>query len=185
MPMGIVSDEEFETELRDSSRPVVMPEILPMPNLHGRSAGDVNVPNFLRELIGSTSEIDGRAEALQLADQFGISPSSVSAYANGSTSTASMHKQPNLDKINRAKHVIGVAARNKIRRALANITEPKLATAKPAELATIARQLAGVVKDMEPEGPKGGEGGKDKPQFVVFAPQFREENHYATVVARE
>ena len=181
--MGIVSDEEFEAELQDSANQnVLIPEVMPMPS-PGRKEGDVNVPNFLREMIGSTSEIDGRKEALKLASQFGISPSSVSAYSNGSTSTASMNKQPNLQAINRAKELIGVNARNKIRRALAHITEPKLAAAKPADLASIAKSLSGVVRDMEPEAPK--EGGGDKPQFVVFAPQFIDEKNFAVTMAKE
>lgn len=183
MPMGIVSDEEFAAELKDSAQ-VLVPEILPLEK-PGRKLGDVNVPNFLREVIGETAAIDGRQDALALAEQWGISPSSVSAYRNGATSTATMNKQPNLEKINRARKAISAQARNKIKLALRHITAEKLEETKPVELASIARSLAGVVKDMEPEDPKDPNGGKDKPQFVVFAPSFKSENHYEAVQGRD
>src|SRR5215510_5460530 len=108
MPMGIVSDDDFDREINHLNRkpvvtpPPVIPEVVDMPR-PGRSNGDVNVPDSLRKIIGETSELEGRDAALELASKFGISPSSVSAYANGSTSTASMDKQPNLEHINSAK----------------------------------------------------------------------------------
>lgn len=181
MPLGIVSDKDFEAEL-DNSKPKSTADIIPMPT-PGRKEGDNNVPDSLRKIIGETSQIDGRKEALALASHFGISPSSVSAYANGSTSTDSMDKRPNLPHINNAKAQIAKQARNTLRNALRNITSEKLVDAKAVDLATIARSMSGIVKEMEPEDE--GEKKKDGPAFVIYAPSFKQENHYDTIVSRE
>jgi hypothetical protein len=185
MSMGIVSDTDFEKELEKSNpkgqKPTI-PEVIPMPR-PGRTEGDNNVPDSLRKIIGETSAIEGRSEALELAQHFGLSSASVSAYANGSTSTASMSKRPNLNHINEAKERIGKKARGKLLKALHAITDDKLEIAKAVELAQIAKSMSGVVKDMEigPESEKG----KDKPQFIVYSPQIRDERHYEVTVVRE
>src|SRR5665213_3048163 len=117
MPLGIISDSDFECELNDSlvkenqSNPIDGKIIdLPTP---GRGEGSLEVPESLRKIIGETSQIDGRPQAIDLASRFGISPSSVSAYANGSTSTKS-YDSPNKDirdHINKAKERISKKAR--------------------------------------------------------------------------
>lgn len=182
MPLGIVSDADFEAELQ-KSEPTVKADILPMPT-PGRKEGDNNVPDSLRKIIGETSQIDGRQEALALASTFGISPSSVSAYANGSTSTDSMDKRPNLPHITDAKQRIAKAARIKLRAALSHITADKLEGSKAIELATIARQMSGIVKEMEPEE-DDNKGKANAPAFVIYSPQFKQENHYEIIQGRE
>ncbi len=188
MPLGIVSDKDFEKELGNSSKvPDTIPttgrvDILPTP---GRNSGDNNVPDSLRKIIGETSEIEGRQEALELANHFGISPSSVSAYANGSTSTASMDKQPNLDHINGQKNRIVKRATIKLHKALSHITDEKLEGAKAVDLASIAKSMSGIVKEMEPEKPKDSTDGKNAPAFIVYSPTFKQENYYEVVTARE
>ncbi len=183
MPMGIVSDEEFEKELTRSHE-VKIPEVLPMPR-PGRHEGDNNVPDSLRKIIGETAQIDGRQDALELAKTFGISPSSVSAYANGSTSTDSMNRQPNLNHINSAKERVSRKAMNRLVRSLNAITDEKLEETKPVELASIARAMSGIVKEMEPEKPKDPSENRDGPTFVFYSPQVRDERHYEIMMARE
>jgi|SRR5215467_10775095 len=188
MGMGIVSDADFEKEMTrivPEALPVSVPipEVLPMEH-PGRTEGDVNVPNNLRKIIGETSELEGREAALELASRFGVSNSSVSAYANGSTSTASMHKQPNLGAINAAKIRVATKARKKLLLSLHHITEEKLQDAKPEVLASVARNMSAIIKEMEPEQEK--EKNDDKaPQFVVFAPTIKQENNYEVIKARE
>lgn len=181
MPLGIVSDADFEREL-ENSEPTQKADIIPMPT-PGRNPGDNNVPDSLRKIIGETSQIDGRKEALALASAFGISPSSVSAYANGSTSTDSMDKRPNLPHINGAKERIAKQARNKLRDALRHITSDKLENTKAVDLASIARSMSAVVKEMEPEQEE--EKKKDGPAFVIYSPQFKQENHYEIISGRD
>lgn len=181
MPLGIVSDEDFLKEL-ENSEPKTKADIIPMPT-PGRNSGDNNVPDSLRKIIGETAVIDGRQEAIALASSFGISPSSVSAYGNGSTSTSSMDKRPNLPHINGAKALIAKQARNKLRDALRHITSEKLEGTKAVDLSSIARNMAGIVKDMEPE--EETQKKADGPAFVIYSPQFKQENHYEIIQGRD
>jgi hypothetical protein len=182
MPLGIVSDEDFLKEL-ENSEPKSKADIVPMPT-PGRNQGDNNVPDSLRKIIGETAAIDGRQEAIALASSFGISPSSVSAYSNGSTSTDSMNKRPNLPHINKAKERIASSARNKLRDALRHMTSEKLQDTKAVDLSSIARNMAGIVKDMEPEEEQGNKG-NNGPAFVIYSPQFKQENHYEIIQGRD
>ena len=51
----------------------------------------------------------------------------------------------------------------------------------PAELAKIAAEMNKIVT-AETESNRGNE---NRPQFVLYAPQFNNENHYETIYARE
>jgi transcriptional regulator with XRE-family HTH domain len=176
--MGIVSDSDFNSELENVGQGKIK-EIE-----KGRKKGDIEVPDSLRKIIGETSEINGRDEAIKLAEAFGISPSSVSAYANGATSTATYDERPNLPHINKAKERISKRARNKLFQALEQITEDKLSSSSAKALSGIARDLSAVVKEMEPEIPKTPTGEKG-PQFIIYAPQYKKEEHYDVIHAKE
>lgn len=186
MPLGIVSDDDFEKELDNCSttRKVLKPEIIDIKR--GRGDDNVEVPESLRKIIGETANLEGRKEALEFAKQFGISASSVSAYTAGATSTASIAK-PDRELVNhiaRAKERLSKKARQKMARALHHITDEKLQDAKVHELALVARNMSAIVKDMEPDNPDSE---KDKivPQFIVYAPQFRDERTFETVIAKD
>ena len=190
MPMGVVSSKDFHKELNNSSVKDESPLPIPIPQTTivemerpGRSNGDNNVPNGLRQLIGITALEDGRAAALSLAKEFGISPSSVSAYTEGATSTATIADTPNKPIINDAKQRIASKASKVLNRALLKITDEKLDATKAVELAQIARSMSGIVKDMEPDNE--GTADKQEPVFQVFAPQMHIESHYETIVVRE
>jgi len=193
LPLGIVNDDEFESEIkRDSNTPkVTIPssdikqaEVIDLPS-KGRKEGDRQVPDSLRKIIGETSEVNGRQEALALAKSFGISPSSVSAYANGATSTASYNEEQKglRDHINKAKERISKRARTKLILALNEITPEKLAAAKLGEVSAVARNMSGIVKDMEPAA--AGPGVLNGPQFLIYSPQFSKEEHFETIVVKE
>lgn len=188
MAMGIVSDAAFEREQEDLSKPVqksvpiIQPLIVPLDR--GRGNGNVGVPNGLRKIIGETSVSDGRPEALALGKMFGVSPSAVSAYSNGAHSTASYDDQPNKPTINKAKDNIAKKARNRLRDALAALTPDKISESKGVEISTIAKNMAAVVKQMEPEKIPGQDG-SGSPTFILYAPQFRKEEHFDVVYAKE
>lgn len=201
MPMGIVSDAEFDKEKKNSTptREVLNPTSDTIPIMgetvkssdgiikdisRGRPHGAVEVPNALRQIIGEESAIHGRQSALDLAKQFGVSPSSVSAYNNGSTSTASYNEQPNLDFINKGKDRVARKAMNKLQLALKAMTPEKLEGTKAVELAAIAKSMSGVIKDMEPDKPKS-DLPANGPTFVLYAPQYRDERSYETIDAKE
>jgi predicted transcriptional regulator len=183
MPMGIVSDSQFDSELQDSSRerPTVMPTIIDMPK-KGRKPGDVNVPENLRNIIGETAVTDGRDSAIKLAESFGISPSSVSAYTNGSRSTATYDEQPDKKNIKQAREKVSVRAIHKLNLALNAMTRDKLTTTKARDLAAIAKDMSVVSKNMTGEGDTEG---RQTPQIIFYAPQFRDERSYETTVVKD
>lgn len=176
MPMGIVSSEDFEIEKKQV-------EIKRLPD-KGRGNGNNGVPDSLRKIIGETSSIDGRQEGLSLANQFGISPSSVSAYSNGSTSTASYDSPTEIkNHIDDAKERISKSARIRLRKALHHITDEKLEGAKLTELSSVAKDMAGIIKVMEPE--REANQNQNGPIFVFYAPQIREEKGFDYIEVKE
>ncbi len=118
-----------------------------------------------------------------MAEQFGVSPSSVSAYTEGATSTATIDQKPNAKFVDDAKQRIAKKASKVLNRALLKITDEKLDATKAVELAQIAKSMSGIVKDMEPDDDSNKE--KNEPQFLVYSPTIRQENYYDTVVVRE
>jgi len=184
--MGIVSDDEFEAELNNSSVSRPAPASVIVNIERGRGEGNVEVPNSLRQIIGETHQTDGRQEALALAKEFGISPSSTSAYAVGATSTASYNEpvKKNADVVNDAKMRVATRARSKMMTAMKHITDDKLRDTKPRELAAIAKDMSAVIKNIEPEE-KSGHNGEGGPTFIFYAPRIIEEKHFDVVHAKE
>lgn len=195
MPMGIVSDSEFDCEKdklspsREESKstvpsitgPVISGQVVDV--TRGRPVGSVEVPNTLRKVIGETAVSDGRDQAVELARQFGISPSSASAYGVGATSTSSYDETPNGSHIIKTKEKISKRARGRLMAALRHITDDKLDSSKARDLAGIAKDMSAVVKNMEPDGPKVPT--SNGPTFVFYSPQFRKEDSYEVVNAKE
>ena len=185
--MGIVSDLDFVKEL-DKLNPVPSksePSTKDTIKEKGRGEGNVEVPNSLRKVIGETSEINGRQEAVELAGNFGISPSSVSAYANGSNSTASYDKQPNLNHLNLAKGRVSKRARSVLMKAMHHITDDKLEHADAKDLANVAKNMAGIIKDMEPDLPRVPQNIDNGPKFIIYSPQIKKEEAFDVVYTKE
>ena len=184
--MGIVSDRDFEKEL-DNLTPCP-----PMPIRPGAAIVPVNkgrgpnpeVPEGLRKIIGEESAINGRASALDLADKFGVSPSSVSAYNHGSTSTSSYNEQPGLAHINDAKQRIAKKARNRLVTALNSLTKDKIESAKVKDISSVAKDMAAVIRTMEPEVSKTN-GSNSGPTFIFYSPQMRSEKVFDVVQVKE
>lgn len=154
--------------------------------VRGRKKGDVNVPDSLRKLIAETALMDGRDAALQLAKDFGISASSVSAYTNGATSTTT-YQEPKasiISHINRAKERAIKRASKTLNGALNAISQDKLDNTDAKDLAGIARDMSVLIKNLEPSKELEGDGSKS-PQFVVFAPQFRDERSFESITINE
>jgi len=193
MGMGIVSDSEFDLELKNSnlnsspkeseieSRAQIIDK-----SPRGRGEGNLQVPDSLRKIIGEESSINGRTSALAIADMFSISPSSVSAYNNGATSTKS-YDTPNpalQNHINNARQRIANRAKKKLHLALNNITDEKLSSAKLEVISGVARDMAGIIKTMEPSQNEDKDNDTRKP-FVIFAPVIRDERSYEVINVNE
>lgn len=186
MPIGIVSDDDFKKELehlQGTTKPggsVVTKEKV------GRPEGATNVPESLRKIIGEESVINGRDSALDLAKSFGISPSSVSAYAHGATSTASYDTpKPSIIQHINASRQRGIKKASKVMNAaLAAITQEKLDYTDADKLSGIAKDMSAIIKNLEPKQSEQPTGGAT-PQFVVFAPQFRDERTFESITIQE
>lgn len=209
MAIGIVSDTELAIELsrlsgKSKSRPArpapdsVSVPPTPVPTVpeavivekptRGRSDGDNNVPDSLRKIIGEEAVLNGRASALKIAGEFGISPSSVSAYAKGATSTKS-YDQPKpsiISHINKSRARAIKRASTTLNAALGSITQEKLDYADAKDLSTIAKDMSVVIRNLEPQKEPVAENTvAATPQFVIFAPQFRKEDSFEVITVNE
>lgn len=188
MPIGLVTDSDFQRELDNLSgkKPAPQAEILPSEN-HGRNEGDMNVPDALRKIIGEEAVINGRQSALSLASMFGISASSVSAYAKGATSTSSYDspKPTIVDHINKSRHRAIKRASHTMNRALDAITQDKLDYTDAKDLSAIAKDMSVVIKNLEPPQQSVPSTDQASPQFVIFAPQFRDERTFESITVNE
>jgi predicted transcriptional regulator len=201
VPIGIVSDEDFQRELQNITRPnppapagvttpvvpnsTALTEIVTL-DRPGRKDGHTNVPDSLRKIIGEDAVINGRQSALGLAGMFGISPSSVSAYAKGATSTASYHqpKESIISHINKSRRRAITKAQKTLNGALSAITQEKLDYTDAKDLSAIAKDMSVVIKNLEP-APTAQSDNSNQPQFTIFAPTFRDERSFDSIVVKE
>lgn len=186
MAIGVVDDKDFEAEVNKTT-PIVSTGTVNNLPIKGRGEGNVAVPDSLRKIIGETGSIDGRQEALALGKMFGISPSAASAYSHGANSTTT-YDTPNAgikSVINKRRERISRRASKVLNASLEELTvDGKLSDVKPVELSAIARNMASIIKDMEPEPEKvNSESGG--PTFVLYAPQFSKEEKYDVINLNE
>jgi predicted transcriptional regulator len=192
MPIGIVSDHDLQVELdrlsgtKKESHPITPKvEIMERP---GRDQGDVNVPDSLRKIIGEEAVLNGRQNALGLAGMFGISPSSVSAYANGATSTTTYDTPSKsiVSHLNKSRARAVKRASKTLNAALESLTQEKLDYTDAKDLSGIAKDMSVIIKNLEPPPTQTSDESKpSSPQFVIFAPQFRQENSFETIEVKE
>lgn len=191
--MGIVSNSDFESELgkltpkKEESIPSSTGEINGqiIGESRGRGAGNIEVPNTLRNIIGEESAINGRRAGIELAENFGVSPSSVSAYDVGATSTATYNDRPNLPTINRSKERVIKRAHSKLMSALAGITSDKLEKASARDLSGVAKDMSAVIKNMEPEVSSNNPATRQGPTFVIYAPQTKKLDTFDVIQVKE
>jgi hypothetical protein len=173
MPLGILSDEEFNKELERSQ----------VIDINKGRGSNPQVPESLRKIIGENAVEEGSGPTKAMTRALGISDSSLSAYKQGARSTASYHN-PNpelLDHVNKARQRIVKKARNRLVFALDGITEEKLSQEKPRDLAAIAKDMSAIIKDFEPRNddnvaPKA---------LIIFAPQMFKEERFDVINAQE
>lgn len=174
MPMLVVDDDKFKDELERLSGNVVNnAEIKDISR--GRGLGNKEVPEELRKIIGENALIEGNKET---AKAFDVSEAAVSAYKKGATSTAS-YNEPDKDLkkfIDSSRNEISTKARKKLISAIDHISEEKLVECSPKVLASVARDMSSVIRNIEPEetNDKG-----NNVQFVLFAPQMARESDFA------
>lgn len=191
MGLGIVSSDEFESALKDSSmsndeiNKTKIGQVIDI-SRPGRKVGDVNVPSSLRKVIGETANIDNRPSALHIARSFGISDQQVAAYTNGATSEATYHEKDKglSEHIVNAKMKVTKRAMSKLLKSMHHITDDKLESASVTELSTVARNMSAIVKEFNPS--EDDNQNKVNPvQFIVMAPQIINESKFETIYAKD
>lgn len=186
MAIGIVSDDEFDMELEKIIKTPTTVEIIQKQQHKGRG-DNPNVPDVLRNIIGESHITDSRQDAIALAASLGISHDSADAYGKGATSLATYHKKDSKlnGHLNRVRDGIRKRASSKLAQVIENVTGDKMKEASLRELTGAARDLAGVVKDMTPPAANDNPMGDNVPKFVLYAPQFVNENRFETIVVNE
>lgn len=150
MPIGIISQEEFDLELSsDFSVLHIMP---------AKGRGNVKeIPHAVRAFIAEEA-ING-ASSKEITDALNISPSSISAYKNGATSTAS-YDSPNKKlraHIDNVKERITKKASNRLIRALNNLDEDKMNELGARDLSGVAKDMSVIIDKMSPKADKSTE----------------------------
>lgn len=190
MPIGIVSDDIFDSELGSGVKDETPTHSIPEAKVKqreyngGRPPETLNVPQSIRKIIGDTAVESGRQDALEVAEFFGVKRDSVAAYSVGATSAATYNK-PNEElktHLNHTKQRIVKRAVNRLNKTFDALTEDKFAEASGPELATMAKSFAAIVKDMSPSeerisGPQV--------QFVIHTPPIAREEKFATIVVSD
>lgn len=180
MPLGIISNELMQAELERLQDKTPRALIIEKPSV-GRTPENGNTPDSIRKVI-ATEPLESSKE---LARLFNVESSSVSAYKNGATGTAS-YNEPDLGLkavALGAKERIAKKARNRLGLALNHITDEKLSEAKLSEISSVARDMASVVKAMEPTIEH--EKNQLNAQFVFYAPRLKSESDYDSIVVSE
>lgn len=177
--MMLVSPEDFTKELDIKSE--IKREIKIVDINRGRTIGRTEVSNELRKEIAEvalTSDLTG----VEIAKEFNVSTASVSAYKNGSTSTSSYNRpDEGLNKfVNNIKTEISDNARSRLLMALNEITPDKIKDTKLRDVASIARDMSVVAKNMEPNANVNINN-----QVVVYRPKLRNEDEYDVITVNE
>jgi predicted transcriptional regulator len=185
--MGIVDDEMLQEEInRNGVREIREVELhIPVSSV-GRALGDLNVPESLRKVIAADAIENGRESAVRLGKSFGISSSSVSAYSNGSTSTASYNdRDKGLQNHNReVKEKIAGKARRRLHWSLNEITQDKLKEASLKTLSQVSKDMSVIIKQMEPD-PASEIQKNTNVQVVLFAPKTLTEEDFPSIRVNE
>lgn len=179
--MLITSNKDFEKEASRLGIVIdkpINPEVASIEIIErGRPLSRTEVPELVRKFVAEES-LEG-VPAKQLSRIVGVSESSISAYKVGATST-STYNQPDKElglHVNKMRKAISKKAEGRLTQALESLTDEKIASAKAKDIATIAREMAAVVKNMEARE-DDSEGKGPQVQFVFFAPKIKSEEYF-------
>jgi hypothetical protein len=178
------SEKVIEPELISESTGTNTGEILPFKK-RGRQIGDVEVPETLRKMIAETAHIEGRAAALMLGKDFGVSPAAISAYTKGATSTATYHKpeQDIIQYVRARKNRVTKKALRVMQNSLDELTPERLRGAKAKDIAGIARDMSTIIGNMSDKNTENTN--VNGPTFVLYSPQIQEENSFKAIPSSE
>ncbi len=174
MPLGIISDEDFERDVMIP--PVVTARVIPMPTHKGRGTSD-NIPHTVRAFAASEAQLSTSKE---IGQTLGISVGHVNALKNGATSLATYNKpDPALKEVvddTRAR--IANKAQNKLMMALSKLRSDKLEGADARTISGVAKDMATVYDKMQP---KADPSNNTNVQFIIMQPPMKSIEQYDVV----
>lgn len=185
MAIGIVTDDEFESELdsinASSTKNVVVDEdkatifnnIIDITRGRGPKA---ETPESIRKIIAD-DKLNG-STAKELSDIYNVSQSSISAYAVGATST-STYNNPEPELVKHVKSIrqrITKRASRVLNQSLNTITEESLSQIGPVKAAAIARDMSSIIKNMEDDNDDVET--KTINNIVFYAPRLAKESEF-------
>jgi hypothetical protein len=178
--LGIISEDQLNKEISQLEKS----NIDSGESKLGRGKGNIETPNVLRKVIAA--EVIEGGNVKEVSEAFSISRSSISAYLKGVNSTTDYNS---LDKINQSlvnnnsktKEKIVRLTRRTLRNAVRNITDEKLAAAKPGELAMVARNMSAIANDLEPQV----EVSETRKVVVTYRPRIRPEEDFQILQVSE
>jgi hypothetical protein len=180
MSLGIINSNDFEAEkARLGIIPLPTAEVIDINRGRGNAK---EVPEVIREIISEKAITEGNTG--QIAKAFGVSKSSVDAYKNGATSTATYNK-PNeqLKQHNdELRGIISTSARLKLLQALEELTPERISKAKIKDIASITKDLSTIARDMDSVN-QGKDGNSVK--VMVYAPRLRDEEEFEVITVNE
>jgi predicted transcriptional regulator len=202
MPLGILTDEQLNKELgitiskkdidrieseiiKDKIEDAIKDSNFSIPKIVDIKRGRGNqleIPNEIRALVAE--EVINGAKAKDVSRTFGISESSISAYKNDATSTAS-YDTPNIElsKANDSvRDQITDKARGRLMSALDAITDENISNAKVKDIASIAKDMSVIVKNMEPIVPVDN---SKNTQVIIYRPRMRDEDEFDVITVNE
>ena len=177
MALGIVSDDIFEQELEKFLPTAIV--VQPKKDGRGHYAGQENVPDSIRKVIGDTHLESGFAAGKEMAEMFGLTREATQAYSQGKLSRTGNPAATLSNHINKTKERIAKKAGRLTLHALNAITDEKLAEAKAGELANVARAASSIVKDMTPD--ESSNRPQAVTQIILHAPKMATEDKYQTI----
>lgn len=196
MPLGILTDEQLnkelgitiskkdinriESEVNESARqPINQPKVVDIKRGRGNT---LEIPHEIRALV--SEEVINGARAKDVSKAFGISESSISAYKNDATSTTTYDK-PN-DPLKESNQIvrdqITDKARGRLMSALDAITDENISNAKVKDIASIAKDMSVIVKNMEPNVPVDN---SKNTQVIIYRPRMRDEDEFDVITVNE
>jgi len=144
---------------------------------HGKKPGTENLSDDQRKIIAEAAHVSGKT-IQEIAEEYGVSPDSVAAYKNGATSLAT-YNEPNVDldkHIKDVRQTITATAQNKLMLAMQEITGDRLADAKVRDVASIAKDMSSIVKNMGTELTYN-----DNRKVILYKPRQKEEDEYEVI----
>lgn len=177
MPLGILSDEEFNKEVNNNnnnvvSKNVVIKEI----NKSGRNEGDVNKPESLRKVIAEC-KVNGAADS-DIMEVFKTSPSSINAYSNGKNGTNEERNEKLTSFVKMMRGKITKRASRKLIVALDSLTEDKIKESKGTEISVIAKNLSAIISENEH---KQEQLGNLNAHFHIYSPPQKSLDKYEVI----